>query len=73
MDFFGPTLLKVSKKKRKKETATGNETQSSEDESSKADKFSGNNPSNKSYTDIDMNKPHQTEKMIPAAAGHAGR
>lgn len=75
MDFFGPSLLKVSKEKRKKGSGTDNDTQSSEDERSKADKYSESNELLKAppYPDLEINKQVHENRMISPRGSHPGR
>lgn len=73
MDFFGPSLLKVSKKQRTKDSAT--DTQSSEDEPSKAERYPGSKQVIKgpSYAELEMNKSPHVSKMVSAGVSHTGR
>ena len=72
MDFFGPTLLKVSKKKRQKEAGHGNDTQSSEDESSKAEKYSGRTQVVQGYSG-GLGRESATGKLVAPVTGSSGR
>ena len=63
----------MSKKKRKKDGEQGNDTQSSEDESSKAEKYSGRKLGVQSYAGVNRDSQHQTGAIAPPGTSQSGR
>ena len=74
MDFFGPSLLKVSKKRRKKGSLVGDETQSSEEDvSSKETYVLSKMQAGAPYREEVIAKGNQDDKVQATASGQHGR
>ena len=73
VDFFGSALLKISNRKLKNELQNMNDTQSSEEEPSKADRISGRKQGSRGHADLGTDKPQQSKKMMLPGGAQAGR
>lgn len=74
MDFFGASLLKISKKKRKKGSLVGDETQSSEEDASSKETYTLSQiQANAPYSEEVIAKGSQDEKMQATTSGQHGR